>query len=86
MDKYIPYDEALRAIIDEYEPHHYEHHKESVAVKSPTGEIKIIRQGKSKEELDKAYRRFECLHCGCIFEADKYYVCPNCKSDVQEAM
>ena len=40
MDKYIPYDDALRAIIDKYEPHHYEHHKKSVAIKSSTGRLK----------------------------------------------
>lgn len=36
--------------------------------------MKIIRQGKSKEEFErtiKATKRFECKLCGCIFEADK---------------
>lgn len=35
--------------------------------------MKIIKQGKSKEEIDritKQVRRFECPVCGCIFEAD----------------
>ena len=36
--------------------------------------MKIIKQGKTKEELDailKETKRFECKTCGCIFEADK---------------
>jgi rubrerythrin len=51
--------------------------------------MKIIKQGLPKEEVEriaKATKQFTCKRCGCIFEADKYYVCPNCKSDVQEAM
>lgn len=36
--------------------------------------MKIIKQGKTEEELKailKETRRFECGKCGCIFEADK---------------
>lgn len=36
--------------------------------------MKIIKQGKSKEEVErivKATKRFECERCGCVFEADK---------------
>lgn len=36
--------------------------------------MKIIKQGKSKAEVErmiKATKRFECDLCGCIFEADK---------------
>lgn len=36
--------------------------------------MKIIKQGKSKEELKTILnktKRFECKTCGCIFEADK---------------
>lgn len=36
--------------------------------------MKIIKQGKSKEELEKILRRtvrFTCHTCGCVFEADK---------------
>ncbi len=35
--------------------------------------MKIIKQGKTKEELKailNATKRFECKTCGCIFEAD----------------
>lgn len=35
--------------------------------------MKIIKQGKSKEEIDritKQVRQFECPTCGCVFEAD----------------
>lgn len=35
--------------------------------------MKIIKQGKSKEEVDriiKRVRQFECSICGCVFEAD----------------
>lgn len=35
--------------------------------------MKIIKQGKSKEEVGKIIKRvrqFECSICGCIFEAD----------------
>lgn len=35
--------------------------------------MKIIKQGKSKEEIDriiKQVRLFECPVCGCVFEAD----------------
>lgn len=44
--------------------------------------MKILKQGKSKEEVDriiKRVRQFECLTCGCVFEADdteyKYQFC-----------
>ena len=36
--------------------------------------MKILKQGKSKEELKailNATKRFECKTCGCIFDADK---------------
>lgn len=36
--------------------------------------MKIIKQGKSKEELEKVLRhtvRFTCHTCDCVFEADK---------------
>lgn len=36
--------------------------------------IKIIKPGKTKEELDridKAIKRFKCDRCDCIFETDK---------------
>ena len=36
--------------------------------------MKIIKQGKTEEELKailNATKRFECNTCGCIFEADK---------------
>lgn len=36
--------------------------------------MKIIKKGKSKEELEailKVTKRFECKTCGCVFEADK---------------
>ena len=35
--------------------------------------MKIIKQGKSKEEIDritKQVRQFECPVCDCVFEAD----------------
>ena len=35
--------------------------------------MKILKQGKSKEEVDriiKRVRQFKCLTCGCVFEAD----------------
>lgn len=35
--------------------------------------MKILKQGKSKEEIDritKQVRQFECPVCGCVFEAD----------------
>lgn len=35
--------------------------------------MKIIKEGKTKEELEKMLKntkRFECKTCGCIFEAD----------------
>lgn len=35
--------------------------------------MKIIKEGKTKEELEKILKntkRFECKTCGCIFEAD----------------
>lgn len=35
--------------------------------------MKIIKQGKSKEELEailKAEKRFECSTCGCVFTAN----------------
>ncbi len=35
--------------------------------------MKIIKEGKTKEELEKILKntkRFECRTCGCIFEAD----------------
>ena len=35
--------------------------------------MKILKQGKSKEEVDriiKRVRQFECSICGCVFEAD----------------
>lgn len=40
--------------------------------------MKIIIQGKSKEEVErqkKIVRHFECQACGCVFEADntEYY-------------
>ncbi len=57
-------------------------------------EMKVIKQGKSKEELKAILnktKRFECPTCGCIFEADEdeydvdndfyssfYCKCPNC--------
>lgn len=55
--------------------------------------MKIIKQGKSKEELNKPkIRRFECHKCECVFDADETEykadtdyiyttyscVCPNC--------
>lgn len=55
--------------------------------------MKIIKQGKSKEELNKPkIKRFECYKCECVFEADETeytsdtdYIytayscnCPNC--------
>lgn len=36
--------------------------------------MKIIKEGKTKEELEailKETKMFECKTCGCIFEADK---------------
>lgn len=36
--------------------------------------MKIIKEGKTKEELEKILKhtkRFECKTCGCIFEANK---------------
>lgn len=36
--------------------------------------MKIIKQGKSKEELEKVLRhtvRFTCRTCDCVFEADE---------------
>ena len=36
--------------------------------------MKILKQGKSKEEMDriiKRVRRFECPTCDCVFEADE---------------
>lgn len=34
--------------------------------------MKIIKQGKSKEELNKPkIKRFECYKCECVFEADE---------------
>jgi hypothetical protein len=36
--------------------------------------MKIIKQGKSKEELEKVLRhtvRFTCGTCNCVFEADE---------------
>lgn len=36
--------------------------------------IKIIKPGKTKEELDridKAIKRFKCDRCDCVFETDK---------------
>lgn len=36
--------------------------------------MKIIKQGKTKEELKAILnktKRFECKTCGCIFEADE---------------
>jgi rubredoxin len=35
--------------------------------------MKIIKEGKTKEELEKILKntkRFECKTCGCIFEAN----------------
>lgn len=35
--------------------------------------MKIIKEGKAKEELEKILKntkRFECKTCGCIFEAN----------------
>lgn len=35
--------------------------------------MKILKQGKSKEEIDriiKRVRQFECSICGCVFEAN----------------
>lgn len=35
--------------------------------------MKIIKEGKTKEELEKILKntkRFECRTCGCIFEAN----------------
>lgn len=63
--------------------------------------MKIIKQGKSKEELEKiknVVKRFKCLTCECIFEADKteyegeedyiymtyHCKCPNCGDDAFE--
>lgn len=40
---------------------------------APTG-IRVIKPGKSKEELERAERApkvFKCLRCECVFEADK---------------
>ena len=45
--------------------------------------IKIIKPGKKPETT----KRFECPHCGCVFEADRddyglvgdaYRTCPTC--------
>lgn len=36
--------------------------------------MKIIKQGKSKEELEAILnktKRFKCKTCGCVFEADE---------------
>jgi Zn finger protein HypA/HybF involved in hydrogenase expression len=36
--------------------------------------MKIIKQGKTKEELKAIFnetKRFECRTCGCVFEANK---------------
>lgn len=60
--------------------------------------MKIIKQGKSKEELEAILNRtkhFECKTCGCIFEAIKgeytveeygttYCACPNCGGNTFE--
>ena len=60
--------------------------------------MKIIKQGKTKEELKvilNATKRFECKTCGCVFEADKgeyveeeygttYCACPNCGKNAFE--
>lgn len=35
--------------------------------------MKIIKEGKTKEELEKTLKntkRFECKTCGCVFEAN----------------
>ena len=55
--------------------------------------MKIIKQGLSKEELEKINnKKFECSNCNCIFEASKneyeseedyiyttyFCKCPNC--------
>ena len=35
--------------------------------------MKILKQGKSKEDVDriiKQVRQFECFICGCVFETD----------------
>lgn len=44
--------------------------------------MKILKQGKSKEEVERIFkqvRQFECPTCGCVFEADKteykYHCC-----------
>lgn len=58
--------------------------------------IKIIKPGKKPETTE----RFECPHCGCVFEADRhdyeeafntrdgcyYYAidCPNCRHTVSK--
>lgn len=37
--------------------------------------MKIIKAGKIPEKI-KQIKRFECLQCGCIFEADEgEYIC-----------
>lgn len=65
--------------------------------------MKVIKQGKNKEELKAIFnetKRFECMTCGCVFEADKgeykhssscrnedvyyYCECPNCKKNAHE--
>lgn len=48
--------------------------------------MKIIKQGKSKEELKAILKKtkcFECKTCGCVFEAD-YCECPNCGNRANE--
>lgn len=63
--------------------------------------MKIIKQGKSKAEIKKIkniVKRFKCLTCECVFEADNneykssqvytyvpyYCKCPNCGDDAFE--
>lgn len=63
--------------------------------------MKIIKQGKSKEELNKPkIKRFECYKCECVFEADETeykadtdYIyttyscgCPNCGESAFEQL
>ena len=57
--------------------------------------MKIIKQGKTKEQLKAMLnktKRFKCRTCECVFEADEgeyieeehgttYCVCPNCSKN-----
>lgn len=64
----------MSTMMDEYMREHWKEPADEREARVRRAGVRIIRPGKSKEELeriDRAPKVFKCRKCDCVFEADK---------------